>query len=71
MSSVFKVDLAAITFYDYVAGISYDGPHDHMDRDELSTTGNCRSTLVISMFFKVTILTAFGREKRLLEGSNR
>ena len=55
----------------FVAGIRYDGPYDHMDRDVLSTTSNCRYTFVISMFFKVTILAAFGREKRLLEGSNR
>ena len=42
-----------------------------MGSDELSTTGNCCSTLVTSMFFKVTILAAFGGEKRLLEGSIR
>ena len=55
---------------DFMAVIRYDGPYDHMDRDELSTTSNCRYTLVISMFFKVTVLAAFGREKRLLESSN-
>ena len=55
---------------DFVAGIRYDGPYDHMDRDELSTTRNFRYTLVISMFFKVTVLAAFVREKRLLESSN-
>jgi len=55
---------------DFVAGIRYDGPYDHMDCDELSTTSNFRYTLVISMFFKVTVLAAFGREKRLLESSN-
>ena len=53
-----------------MAGISYDGPYDHMDRDELLTTSNCRCTLVISMFFKVTVLVEFGREKKLLESSN-
>ena len=42
-----------------------------MGSDELSTTGNCCSTLVTSMFFKVTILAAFGGEKRLLKGSIR
>ena len=42
-----------------------------MGSDELSTTGNYCSTLVTSMFFKVTILVAFGGEKRLLEGSIR
>ena len=42
-----------------------------MGSDELSTTRNCCSTLVTSMFFKVTILAAFGGQKRLLEGSIR
>ena len=42
-----------------------------MGSDELSTTSNCCSTLFISMFFKVTVLAAFGGEKRLLEGSIR
>ena len=54
----------------FTAGISYDHPYDHMDHVELSTTRNCRTMLVISMFFKVTVLTAFEREKRLLESSN-
>ena len=55
---------------DFMAVIRYDGPYDHMDRDELSTISNCRYTLVISMFFKFIVLAAFGREKRLLESSN-
>ena len=55
---------------DYMTGISYDNPYDHMDRDELSRIGNYRYTLDIMMFFKVVVLEDFGREKRLLESSN-
>ena len=55
--------------HDYAAGISYDGPHDHMDHDELSTTGYYHCTLEIIMFFKAVVLASFGREKRLLESS--
>ena len=56
---------------DFTTGISYDRPYDHMDHDELSTTRNYRCTFVISIFFKVTVLESFGREKRLLESTNR
>jgi len=55
---------------DFTTGISYDSPYDHMDHDELSTTRNYRCTFVISIFFKVTVLASFGREKRLLESTN-
>jgi len=55
---------------DFTTGISYDRPYDHMDHDELSTTRNYRCTFVISIFFKVTVLASFGREKRLLKSTN-
>ena len=54
---------------DYTTGINYDGPHDHMDYNELLTIGSYRCTLDIIMFFKVVVLAAFGREKGLLESS--
>jgi len=41
-----------------------------MDHDELSTTGNYHCMFVIIIFFKVTVLASFGREKRLLESTN-
>ena len=46
---------------DYAASISYDGPHDHMDRDELWTSWIYRCTLDIIMFFKAVVLAAFWR----------
>ena len=55
---------------DFMTDISYDRPYDHMDHDELSTTRNYHCTFVISIFFKVTVLASFGREKRLLESTN-
>ena len=54
---------------DYMTGISYDGPHDHIDRNELSTTGIYCCRLDIIMFFKVVVLATFGREKGLLKSS--
>ena len=48
---------------DFMAVIRYDGPYDHMDRDELSTTRNCHYTLVIVCSSKLLYLRPLG-EKR-------
>ena len=37
---------------DFTIGRNYYNPYDHMGRGELSTTGNCCNTLIISMLLK-------------------
>ena len=54
-------------YIEFAAGGTFYDPNDHMGRGELSSIGNWRSTLVISMSLNFTVLATLGEKRDFLK----